>query len=395
MQHLGQHRDLSYSLHATHVILWNQIAGIRIMHADVDSFFAGLTPAVDVTLTPLIRTNYGQLESWLLVLYQLYRDIDATISLSTFVSRLLVPALEATQCQPSDYSLLSTLCTTSISDLGILELNEATLPEQLLGLRLEASMWRPLNLEWSILDGRDPLTAQFRLQLSHGTIKRIMPPLGAYRVLQDIVRLSMQRALGLPADSVIGCVVHDLGRVPSATNTRNWWNRRLLQHTPTLLAEVAGESITLYYKDLAIMLSRDSIKALHRNFITCVGVKIFDLVSEVPAIKAFRRSTHRFLSRNPLTAAFMNAPQAEVGLNTIPDKIAFRHFLEASLADLLQSTSAEIVRAIMHRTVNQPSQPLRSQDAVVGNYMVDAIHSAPEWATWTVPTYNFVISSLV
>jgi hypothetical protein len=192
----------------------------------------------------------------------------------------------------------------------------------------------------------------------------------------------MERALALPGDSVNGCVVHDPGPVPSATTSRNWWYRRLLQHTPTLLAEMAGKSIILFYKDLAIMLSRDSVKDLHRNFLTCVGVKIFDLVSEVSAVIAFRRSTHRFLSCNPLTAAFMNTPQARVGLNTIPGKIAFRQYLDASLADLLQGTSAEIVRAIMHRTVNQPSQPFRPQDAVVGTYMVDAIRSAPEWATW-------------
>lgn len=124
------------------------------------------------------------------------------------------------------------------------------------------------------------------------------------------------------------------------------------------------------------------MKALHRTFATHVGVSRFDLASEVDAIIVFRKSAHRLLSHNPLTAAFMTTPQAAVGVNTIAGKIAFRHFLETMLADLLQGPSAAIVRAIMTRTVNQPSIPFQRQDEEVGTYMINAIRSTPQWATW-------------
>lgn len=52
------------------------------------------------------------------------------------------------------------------------------------------------------------------------------------------------------------------------------------------------------------------------------------------------------------------------------------------LADLLQDPSAAIVRAIMTRTVNQPSIPFQRQDEEVGTYMINAIRSTPQWATW-------------
>lgn len=123
----------------------------------MDNIFAGVASAADIALAPLVRTDYGQQESWLLVLYQLYSAVDATINLSsTFVSRLLIP-----QRQPSDYTLLSTLCATSNSDLGIIELNVAALPALLLELRLNVFIWTPLNLEWCLPDGLNTLTTQF------------------------------------------------------------------------------------------------------------------------------------------------------------------------------------------------------------------------------------------
>lgn len=147
-----------------------------------------------MVLDPLVRTDYGRQEPWLTVLYQLYTELDASISLSTFVSRLLISALEATQRQPLDYSLLSTLRATSISDLGDIDLNNAILPDLLKELRLEVTIWEPLNLEWCLPSGPDPFTSQFDLQLDHGIIKRIRPPPEAYGALQDTIRLLMQRA---------------------------------------------------------------------------------------------------------------------------------------------------------------------------------------------------------
>ena len=92
---------------------------------------------------------------------------------------------------------------------------------------------------------------------------------------------------------------------PPANTLRNWWRRHLLQYTLALFAEVAGSSIILYYKDLAIILSQSSLKALHKAFVTHVEAHRFDLVSDVDAIIAFGCSTHRLLSHNPLTAAFL------------------------------------------------------------------------------------------
>ena len=101
--------------------------------------------------------------------------------MSTFVSRLLIPALEATQRQPSDYSLISTLRSTPISDLGSTDLNESILPDLLHELRLNATIWTPVDLTWCAPVGQDYHTAQFHLQLDHGTIKRIRPPWEAHR----------------------------------------------------------------------------------------------------------------------------------------------------------------------------------------------------------------------
>lgn len=131
------------------------------------------TSVADISLAPLVRTEYGQLGPWLMALYQLYSEVDTAISLSTFVSRLLIPALEETQRQPSDYSLISTLRATPISDLGMIDLNEFILPNLLLELRLNVTIWIPIDLAWCTPDGLDPHTAQFHLQLDHGTIKRV------------------------------------------------------------------------------------------------------------------------------------------------------------------------------------------------------------------------------
>lgn len=147
-----------------------------------------------------------------------------------------------------------------------------------------------------------------------------------------------------------------------------------MAQTTTLVHSDLLALLILYYKNLAIILSQASLRALHRAVATQVGVNRFELASEVDAIIAFRKSTPRLFSHNPLS---LTTPQAAVGVNTIAGEIAFQHFLDTILADLLQGPWVAIVRAILLWTLNQPSIPFQCQDEEVGNYMVDAIRSTP------------------
>jgi hypothetical protein len=239
------------------------------------------------------------------------------------------------------------------------------------------TIWEPIDSEWCLPRSTDPAASQFHLQLDHGTITRIAPLLDMHRALQNDVRSAIQRALANPHDAFSeGCLVHGTARAP-----RNWWHRRLLQHTPDLLAEATGSSVILYYKNLAIILSQSSVKTLHRSFVTRVNASKFDLVSEVDAIIAFRQLAHKMLSPNPLTAAFQATPQAAPGVTSIAGKIAFRHFLDTNMADLLAGASGAQVRAIT-RTVGQPNLPLQPHDEALGNDMIDIIRTMPAWANW-------------
>jgi hypothetical protein len=174
----------------------------------------------------------------------------------------------------------------------MLDLDEQIFPALLKELRLDVVIWTPSNLTWCKPDGGDPSLATFHLQLDHGTIKRVRPRLDAHRSLQDVVRHAMALATAARGEVPNGCVPHGPLRAPAKLSLRNWWHHRLLQHTPDLLAEMKGTSIILYYKDVAIILSQASVKALHRTFATHVGISKFDLASEVDAFIAFRKSTH-------------------------------------------------------------------------------------------------------
>jgi hypothetical protein len=265
----------------------------------------------------------------------------------------------------------------------LIDLNVSTFPLLLSELRLIVAVWEPLDLVWCIPSGSDPFTTSLHLQLDHGTITRPHLPLEALLAFQDSIQRAIQRALATPTNAFYeGCLTHGTARATLSLTHRHWWQRRLLQHTPDLLAEATGSSVILYYKSVAIILSQASMKALHRDFITHVGTSSYDLVSAVDAIIAFRRANQRFLSRNPLTAAFMTTPQASLGVTSIPGKIAFRHYLDTTLADMLQGHLAPLVRNIIARTVGQPSLLLQPQDAETGRHMVDAIRSAPFWANW-------------
>jgi hypothetical protein len=250
----------------------------------------------------------------------------------------------------------------------------ATLPDLLNELRLNVTIWEPLDPDWCFTNGSDLFQTALHLQLNHGIISRMRPPLDDYQILQESVRIAMERALAAPTDaSPAGCAVHGSARISSINL---WWQRRLLQHTPDILAEAMGTDIIAYYKDIAITLSQSSVKALHRSFVTTVGASMFELLSTVPAGISFRKSSHRLLSLNPLTAAYLATSPSD-GVRTIAGKIAFRHFLESRLTDLLQGPSAAQTRAILSRTVGQPDLPLQPwQDDVVGQSMLDTLRAS-------------------
>jgi hypothetical protein len=88
----------------------------------------------------MIRMDYGPKDTWQMVLYQLYKDVDNTVSLTNFVARLLIPALKALQHQCEDYALLHVLRTTPVSELSTIALNVSTLPQLLQALRLSVSL---------------------------------------------------------------------------------------------------------------------------------------------------------------------------------------------------------------------------------------------------------------
>ncbi len=127
-QYLDSTSDISYSLKDTQVLLWTHDGGLRLLRSELDRIFAGTTPVADLAPTPMVKIDYGQQYYWLPVLFQLYSEVDHTISISAFVTRILLPALEAIQQHPADHALIHTLRSTSISDLGVLDLNELTLP---------------------------------------------------------------------------------------------------------------------------------------------------------------------------------------------------------------------------------------------------------------------------
>jgi hypothetical protein len=85
------------------------------------------------------------------------------------------------------------------------------------------------------------------MQLDHGAITRIRPPLEAHRLLQNSVRLAMGLVRAVRCNILPDeCAVHGLARTPCAASLSNWWHRRLLQHTPDLLAELVGMYIVVF-----------------------------------------------------------------------------------------------------------------------------------------------------
>lgn len=126
----------------------------------------------------------------------------------------------------------------------------------------------PLILERCYSDNPESYTTQYLLQLDHGALKRINPPTDTYRMMQAVVVAAMRQFLDHEDSSPDGCGVHCYDRTPVQVSLRKWWHRRLLQHTPYLLAEVVGRSVILTYKDVAIILSQAAIKGLHREFVT-------------------------------------------------------------------------------------------------------------------------------
>ncbi len=93
-----------------------------------------------------MRRDYGQQEPWLTVLYQMYREVDDMIGLTTFVTRLLIPTLDAIQQQLEDYSLLHVLGSSLVSELRELELNVNTLPNLFRELQLSTTHFRKVLL---------------------------------------------------------------------------------------------------------------------------------------------------------------------------------------------------------------------------------------------------------
>ncbi len=68
--------------------------------------------------------------------------------LSTFVQRTLLPVLESTQQCPEDLCLLRTLRSTPVSYLGRIAYNDDTIRDVLVGLRLQFTIWEPLDENW-------------------------------------------------------------------------------------------------------------------------------------------------------------------------------------------------------------------------------------------------------
>jgi hypothetical protein len=80
---------------------------------------------------------------WIQTLHCLHTETyPSAINLSTFVQRILLPALETTQQCPEDLCLIRALRSTPVSDLGRIQYNADTMPDLLIGLRLNVLIWQ-------------------------------------------------------------------------------------------------------------------------------------------------------------------------------------------------------------------------------------------------------------
>jgi hypothetical protein len=131
---------------------------------------------------------------------------------------------------------------------------------------------------------------------------------------------------------------------------------------------------------MRIILFQSAVRDLHRSFLTHVGASSSDLVSGVQAVLVCRPPL-RQLSRNPLTALYLDTDKTQIGQD-IAGAPPFRAYLEHIFADLLSGPSADLTQKILSRTVDHPEEPFEAQDAHFGDLLMDSLRDQPNWTLW-------------
>jgi hypothetical protein len=139
--------------------------------------------------------------------------------------------------------------------------------------------------------------------------------------------------------------------------SKRWWYQRLLQYVSDFSAEGHGDRLLLYYKDMSIRLSKATLRELHRSFVTTIELSQHDLIDRVLGTLSVSERPQRWLTHNPLTAAFLHSGQ-EMDLSSPVGKQALKVYLDIRFACQLLGPTGTEVQNILTMTVENPEDPL-------------------------------------
>jgi hypothetical protein len=228
----------------------------------------------------------------------------SAVHLSTFVQIILLLVLEATQQCLEDLCLLCTLRSTPVSYIiGRIAYNEGTIPDLLVGFRLQVTIWDPLDENWC-RTANSFLCASIHLQVAHGEMTWIYPDMQHHCELRTRVQnVVLQSLADTRRDSPEGCLQHCPPILVQTDRKRDWWHRRL-QFVPELSAEPVGGCVVLYYRTMAALIYQSAIRDLHRALLIYIGTSQYDLISETKATIACRMPSPAMTHPNPSRLIF-------------------------------------------------------------------------------------------
>lgn len=123
-----------------YTVIRNGQTDARILQRDIDQLVGSATLPTS-QIEPLLHHFHVHHEPWITLLHQLYLEDRHTEGLHAFVYLVLLSAMTALQKKPDDHFLVQSLHSTPISDLGGLELKEATVLPLLDSLHLRVTVF--------------------------------------------------------------------------------------------------------------------------------------------------------------------------------------------------------------------------------------------------------------